>query len=100
MPKPTGRDLSALLEHGWCVICHEPAPQKHVVPWVQAHATRHLASGEAIVQISTPRKGGYRTERVVPTSSLPDEQPRVTLPAHLRAKRAPQVPRGFKRWSP
>ena len=70
----TGRDISALLETGgFCACCHEQAPRKQVVPWVEAHVARHLADGSAVVVITTPPHGGRRTERVVPTSSLPDE---------------------------
>jgi len=88
-----GRDISALLETGRCTICGEDAPKKNVVPWVEAHAKKHLAEGSAVTISEHPPHGGRRTTRVVPVSSLPDEVERPKVAAHPRT---PRIPKGFK----
>ena len=92
------RDYSALLHFGRCTVCQAACPTEHteIVPWVRAHASVHLADGTAVVESVIPHAGAKRINRVVPTSSIPDEKspkPRVS-------KRGLVLPKGFKRWTP
>ena len=89
--------VSAILdiERGFCAVCHDPAPKKHVVPWVQEHAARHLAEASAVVIV---REG---QERVVPTDSLPsDEQDRIEHEYIMRGNPHAPPPKGVIQSTP